>query len=210
VVIESAPMVRRRVGVSFAYPIHDIGPLMRDLAVDDGTFERAGQLARSDYHGQEPFFLFYELMHRAGSASLARRFSEEITDLGTAMEVLISTVLREAGPLIGRSAHQIANVLDAPLRNQVEHHLGGYASIDVDLGDAANPAGGWWQDGYALRNRVVHEGHKPTEQEVATARQAAVGFVNAIRDGLRSMPTTQRLGSALQWGRLEPEEDQAI
>jgi hypothetical protein len=119
---------------------------------------------------------------------------------GTAVEVLIATTIREAGRARGEDESQYGNVLDAPLRNQVEHHLPGYANCSVDLNDPNNPLGAWWAGGYLTRNRVVHEAHRPTRAEANAALEGAQAVVAAVKAGLLADPVTEDVGHLLQWG----------
>ena len=70
------------------------------------------------------------------------------------------------------------------LKNQVSDHLGRYANVPIDLSVSQDPIADWWRCGYALRNRVVHLGYKPSEADVEGARQAAYDAVAYLRKGL--------------------------
>ena len=202
VVIEAAPMIEgRRVGASFVYPVHSLGPSVLH-ALDDGSFENAVELWRREYHGAEPFFLFYELMQYAGAAWLAERYAQEITNLATAIEVLFSVIIREASIAFGEAPEVRAGVLASPLRNQIEHHITRYAGVAVDLESDGNSVGKWWLRGYGLRNRVVHDGYRPKANDVTDARHAAFELIAALKNGLSQNSATQELNDALAWDPL--------
>jgi hypothetical protein len=203
VILEVAPRTREqsRLGTSFAYPIHAEATYTGFEPRRDDA-EVAFHLARSNYYGAQPFFLFYELMQRALQSFNTHRFSQAMLALGSAMEVLIAVVVRESSALMGEAPNQAEKTLSAGLSNILKAHFGRYASITVDLSNPTNPVGRWWQGGYKLRNRVVHEGHRPDEVETRGAFDDAMAFVGEVRDGLRSNATTRALGEFLQWGQV--------
>lgn len=157
-----------RVGASFGYPIHaDVTYVGFGQRHNDAEF--AAEIARSNYHGREPYFLFYELMQRSLQAFNSARFAQAMLLIGTAIEVMIAVTIRESSKLHGEPPTRAERILIAGLKNVVDTHLARYANIAVDLKNSANPAGRWFQGGYALRNQVAHEGHKPSERETRSA-----------------------------------------
>lgn len=205
VVLEGVPMAEgQRVGANFIYPIHDVtqGPHAVP-EVSDEQFKHAALLSRDAFTKAMPFWPFYEFMFRCHSDAVLNRFAEATVSLGTAIEVLFATIVRVAGPMIGEEDSKTRAVLDCPLRSLVEHHLSRYCHTPVDLGSTENPFGRWWAEGYALRNRVVHEGYRPKEAEFDTAYGAASALIAAVKQGLKNDPRTAALGEALTWGKLE-------
>jgi hypothetical protein len=124
VILETAPMpTGRRDGISIVLPVHAVVPNQALAHPDPAPAEHAAQIARSEFFGGQPFFLFLELMQRAGNAWITKRLAQEIIELGTAMEVLFSTVIRESSALLGDPQARAAGILAAPLRSQVSDHL---------------------------------------------------------------------------------------
>jgi hypothetical protein len=203
VILETAPMPDAvRHGAFVNYQIHEVfwyeqRPL-RDKPDDAELL--AVQLARANFHGSEPYFSFYELMQQAIGQFNEGRYGSCAISTGTAVEVLIATTIREAGRVRGESEIEYATVLNAPLRNQVEHHLPRYANCIVDLNDQGNAFGAWWVGGYKTRNRVVHEAHRPTREEIDAALLGAQAVATALKAGLLSDPVTAEVGELLQWG----------
>jgi hypothetical protein len=208
VIVEGVPMSEGvRVGTTFIYQINDVGfGLHPGEEVKEELIQHAAELTKLAYFDAEPFFLFLELMHRCQAAGLTHRHAEAMTTLGTAIEVLLSTVIREAAAELNESAAQTEAALRAGYRQKLEHHLPRYCSLVVDLDDATNAAGGWWQGGYRLRNKIVHEGYRPTTEEAVAAWQGAGEFVTGIREGFRSRPETEDLALRLAWGPTEERE----
>lgn len=198
VVLETAPMPKgERNAIAYRYPIHEVDPHKygQNLSIDemDDAERRAFDLARLIFFGRDPWLQFYELMQRAEGAAYEGRARAAIVDLGGAIEVLLSIAMREGARARGLDASVYAPLLELPLRNQVEHHLGRFVNSTVALDDAANPFGRWWQGGYQLRNDVVREGRRPTRDELRSAFDDARGLIEAIADGLRD-PETRNLG----------------
>jgi hypothetical protein len=203
VILETAPMPDgNRHGAFVNYQIHEVFWYeQRDLRDKPDEKELlAVQLARANFHGAEPYFPFYELMQQAIGQFNEGRYGASAISTGTAVEVLIATTIREAARSRGEDETQYGNVLNAPLRNQVEHHLPHYANCPVDLNDAENPLGAWWSGGYLTRNRVVHEAHRPTRDESRAALDGAAVVVAVLKAGLLADPETSEVGELLQWG----------
>lgn len=212
VIVEALPVTDgRRVGATFIYQIHErrsaLGIRVGQPQFDDELLQHAVSLAEAAHFGGEPFFLFYELIQQAAAELMAHRAAPAAIAIGSAVEVVFSATIREAGRMIGEAEARTKSVLSLPLRNQVEHHLMRYAGVTVDTMDSTNPFGHWWTGGYNLRNRVVHEGYRPSQAEAEAAYGDAAEVVGAIRDGLRSSSATRELGLALQWGRIGEEKD---
>jgi hypothetical protein len=203
VIIETAPMPDgKRHGALVNYQIHEVFWYeQRELRDEPDDFELlAVQLARANFHGAEPYFPFYELMQQAIGQFNEGRYAASAISTGTAVEVLIATTIREVGRARGEHESEYASVLNAPLRNQVEHHLPHYANCVVELNDPHNPLAAWWSGGYVTRNRVVHEAHRPTRAESAAALDGAQAVVAALKAGLLAELDTEEVGHQLQWG----------
>jgi len=207
VILETAPMPDgKRNGTSYMYQIHHnlIYPQRPPREPDeiDEAELLAAQIARRAHLGGEPFFPFYELIQQAIGYFDRSLFRTSAISTGSAIEVLFSTVIRETGHVRGESPRDYGGILRAPLKSQVKDHLSKYANCDVDLKDKANAFGRWWKGGYELRNRVVHEGYKPTRDESRAALDDAMEVVRALRSGMLSDPVTRPVGEDLQWGEV--------
>jgi len=191
-----------RFGTSFVYPIHSEMPYSGfEERRADG--EIAFELARSIYHNEQPYVLFFELMQRAVQAWNTHRFAQAIISIGTAIEVMVSVTVTEASPLLGEPTGRAEAVLNAGLANVFRDHLARYIGVPVDFDDTSTPFGHWWNGGYKLRNQVVHSAHRPTEAETQDGFDGAMEVIMAVGDGLRANPTTEPLGATLAWGKVD-------
>lgn len=200
VVIEIAPMSQeRRVGASFMYEIHtDVTPVPAPLAAALPDLDLASELVTLKNRDRFPLFAFLELLQTAFAAEIAHRYGPGVVALGTAVDVLISTLIRELAEARGEPAVTWQGILDAPLKNQFEHHLGRYIGSRVDLTDPTNLFGSWWLNGYALRNRIVHDGHKPSSAEAEAAFASAIAMINHIGERLRADLDTEWIGVQIE------------
>lgn len=204
VIIEVAPMPSgRRDGVSFLRQIHDVPPHFFREPRDTKPVEVAVGFLASAHAGDEPFFLFHELFQRALSALVTHRYAEAVVAVGTAVEVLIASIIREVSPLLGDSPNRLTGVQAAPLASQVRDHLSRYLDRRVDLADSGNFAGAWWQNGYAIRNDVVHRGRVPTAAEAQAVFDAAGEFALAVQEALESRAITASAAEHLGMRRAE-------
>ncbi len=166
VILETAPTpTGERNAISTVYQIHDLDPHKygENRSQDQTTDEerRALDLAKLAYFGNESWFLYYELSNRAVGSLNEGRHRTCVLEIGTAVEVLLSTVIRAAGAARGMRPAEYGAILELPFRNRVEQHLPRLVNCTVDLADPANPFGRWWRGGYVLRNLVAHEGYGP-------------------------------------------------
>ena len=208
VIVESFPMQHGRSGRSFLREIHDHPPDVGQFPdFPKPLFEAATALATSDHAHDEPFFLFYELFQRAQSTLLSQRTAQSVLATGTAIEVVLNTVVREASVALGETESRRMGILSAPLASIVRDHLARYTNMVVDLDDPDNVAGAWWENGYDLRNRVAHAGYRPSMEEAVRAFDSASELVLAMRDGLLNRAETETVGQSLGWGRREERQE---
>jgi hypothetical protein len=197
VILETAPMESARNAVSYPYQIHGINPhkhaTTRTFQEMDDSERLAVDLARDVYFTDEPWFLYYELMQQAVAGYDEHRDRAPVLALGTAIEVLFAIAIRQAALAHGETEEAIAAILDYPLRNQIEHHLPRYVNCVVSTTDTTNAFGRWWQGGYELRNKVVHDGYRPTRTEIKAALEDAMALADVLSAGLASDPTTVHL-----------------
>jgi hypothetical protein len=208
VIVDAVPMQEGlRRGTTFIYPIHEQLPdfVYEVEDIDEAAGEQLEELFGLRRYDGFPMLLYYEFLHSAEASRRLHRYVPAISSLGTAIEVLFSAVIRMIGSGAEHDDAAVEAALRAPLRNQVEHHLPQYVNVDVDVQDANNPFGRWWLGGYKLRNRVLHEGHRPTEPEVDSAFDDAGALLRAIAAG---METEEREGPGFRvlWPFSQPED----
>jgi hypothetical protein len=56
--------------------------------------------------------------------------------------------------------------------------------VPMDIKDSDSVAGRWWTDCYLLRNKVVHEGHKPDDGEALASKMATGAFTRWLGQSL--------------------------
>ncbi len=207
VILETVPMpTGTRNAAAFPYQIHEINRhrhAARPVSDTPDDEELLSFQMFMDAHLKgEPHFLFYELMQQAIGSFNESRFRMTAMLTGTAVEVLLTTLIRLAGIARGETPERIESILNSPLRNQVEHHVQRLIGCDVDLDDPVNSFGRWWTGGYRLRNRVLHDGVTPSREEARCALDDALDLVVHLKTGLLSDAVTRDLGEATQWGPL--------
>jgi hypothetical protein len=107
-----------------------------------------------------PFLSALEMLFGAQVHMASGRERQAVLDPGTAIEMVVTSVLRAVGR--DRESLDGARGLRADFRGRFEHHLplalGDGRAPAVDLDDARAT---WMARGYALRNAVVHQGLVP-------------------------------------------------
>jgi hypothetical protein len=205
VILETVPMPSGiRNATAYPYQIHQIDRHRhgeRDTSDELSLAEQSAfELFFSSHLKGEPFFPFYELMQSAIGSYNEGRFRLSVTSVGTAFEVLILTVIREASPLHGDSSIKTDGMLQCGLKNQLNDHVPRLASCKVDLADPVNAFGKWNLDGYVTRNNVVHKGILPTREQAKSALEEVNEVASIIRSGLLSHTHTNNLGQNFLWG----------
>lgn len=149
-------------------------------------------------HGDgHPFFSLGEALVEARRAGSRGRVAHAVLELGTAFELLVSTVVREVGAINGLDDQKVQGVLTSGLKNVLEHHLPKLIGVDVDLLDPQNVFGRWNRDAYVLRNAVVHEGLRPVWSQLQDASKAVEMVIETVARALKSRAETELLGQML-------------
>jgi hypothetical protein len=121
------------------------------------------------------------------------QLTQAIVDSGTAVEMLVSAAIRLVGPEKGYSAAKVQSVLEAPFASRVKDHFARLLEYSSTPAQAEDALGEWWQDGYLVRNAVVHEGRRATEDEASAAIGSAMQLQHDFTERLR----TEGLGGKL-------------
>ena len=152
----------------WTYNIHDRGaPLIRLTRPET---ELAVGLWQSRDHPLMPPAEFLLAAQQSGHRG---RRAHAVIEAGTATELLVSGVLRTIGPVKGYDQAKLQNVLNGGFRPRVEDHFAVLLGYERDPEVGNDALGKWWRHGYALRNRVVHQGHRPSDSETARAVDTA-------------------------------------
>jgi hypothetical protein len=139
--------------------------------------EHIGNLVGKQHAGGHPFWLLGEGLVETRRALGRGRAAHAVIEAGIAFEVLVAALVRELSALEGVPPDEVERILNAGLKNVVTDHLPRLTGLTVDLDDKSNIFGSWWSNTYVLRNRVVHEGHRPSLSE---ARQAVLSVKAAV------------------------------
>jgi hypothetical protein len=122
--------------------------------------------------GRVPFFSWLELYQSAEHHLGSGRAAQSVIAACTGVEVLINTLFRLVWAAKGWDENELPGVLSCGFRNQLETHLPKLLDETINLKDDDSPAGVWYRDCYLLRNRVVHQGHKPSSAEALASKLA--------------------------------------
>lgn len=106
------------------------------------------------------------------------RVVHAVIEAGTAIELLISGSLRVAGSPKGYDATKLGNILNGSFASQAKDHFAVIFGFDRDPKTSSDELGEWWQQCYLLRNKVVHQGYRPSREEVHQAIEASLKLHN--------------------------------
>lgn len=159
------------------------------LELPDGTIERALEMVPEPGEPR-PFLPAFEMAAVARRSLFSGRLRHAVLESGTAIELLVYAAVREVAFESGRSPEQVERVLDAGFKNVAADHFARHFGFSSDLDAAGDALGRWWRDGYVLRNRVAHEGHRPSKTETAAALAAAENLNHDLGVALASHPLT--------------------
>lgn len=142
------------VGATWLHDVHLQYPDISLQEMDEAELQVASRLFLAHQLGDEPFFDAYELWCRAHVDNVAGRYQQAVLALATAIEILVSSVIREVMRRRGSSETRIAGILSTSLKNVVRDHLGSALRQRIgneDFTDRGHPIGWWWCEGYGLR-----------------------------------------------------------
>jgi hypothetical protein len=182
--------------------LHVWAPELLDIPRPMTDVEQAAAMFRAWREGREPAFPVLELSHTAVRDLLAGRRGMAAITAGTAIDVLIGLVLRRAWLAAGLRSGDLQPALDAKPREQLQTHVARILQQRIDLRDVNSPPGRWWRDGYLLRNRVVHEGYRPTFAEVEASVNAARDLIVFVGAGLDQRSATRGVAGGLPTARM--------
>lgn len=149
--------------------------------------------------GRAPFVPFIELYQAAEHHLFSGRNAQSVISTATASEVLINTMLRVLWAQLELDPEKLPGALNCGFQNQLKDQIPKFLDVTLDLKDEQTPAGIWKRDCYDLRNRVVHEGHKPTSGEALACKVSLRLFANWLGESLKSDPRTTGLIGFLKW-----------
>lgn len=185
-------------------PIHSRMPNLRPA---EGSVEAGRAASLLMVQGPEafPFFLPLSLLYQSQGHSLAGRSRQAIIDMGTAVEALVSTVIKEAMLLRGHSEPDVEKVFEKQWKMIFNHVLLETLGVEIGAGGAAHSK--WWTEAYKTRTKVVHAGMRVTPEQSQAAVERTWALFEWIGERLRAQDDLVALGEAIRLER--PEADVA-
>lgn len=189
-----------RQGATTIVPLHDavlIAPSVFHPSVE--LLGRASELSNAANRGLQPYMLAFRLIHGAEAERLAGDPTRAVIDLNTAIEVLISVTLSEAGRRSGWDEQKIAKAIGwrTGLKRRVSEYLSELVGEPIDVGGNSGPWGRWFTGGYRLRNAAVHEGRRLLKADVDGALEQAKDVVIDLRSRLAGRENFEELSRML-------------
>jgi hypothetical protein len=151
------------------------------------VIEGAQAVTQAQEH-EPPFMPSAEILHAAEQALVGGRFRQAVLEAGTAIELLVNTAIREAGPVRGDRPETVQGALNTAFANRVRDHFARIVGFDQNPDESDDALGEWWRAGYALRNRVAHDGHLPTVEQATEAFVTAQVLSNAVGEAFYGDP----------------------
>jgi hypothetical protein len=148
--------------------------------------------------GRAPFFDWTQYMQAAEHHLGSGRYEQAVIAAATATEVMVNIFFREVWEALELDAARLAGVLDCGFKNQLVDQLPKFLTEAVDLADEDVPPGRWYRGCYLVRNRVVHEGYRPTSAEAWDATVAARAFAAWIGRSMKENQRTTQIAMILQ------------
>jgi hypothetical protein len=197
-VSSTAPEAEGLPMVAFATEIHDGYPIAPDeFEDDDGFLREALELNDAANREEQPFLLVFRFLHAAEGERIAGDHTRALVDLNTAFELLVRLTLYHGQFMTGVPEAIALRANKASLRTKLTKYLPELLRREIDIDDPGNPWGAWYQGGYKLRNRAVHEGEVLDFDSVERAfAQSTAVFVD-LQESLEAIEPLASLGQAI-------------
>jgi hypothetical protein len=164
---------------------------------EEEDLTRAATMFDVELSGQDPTFRVIALLHEALRDMTGGRLVRSVMLAGTAIELLVASTIERAWVPMGLDPARLPGALQAPLRSQLEHQLAKVLGVTVDLAARGTPVADWWHTGYALRNDVVHNGRRPSAEEVSAGLRSAFELAAFVGRELEGNEATRELRGML-------------
>ncbi|MDQ2758849.1 MAG: hypothetical protein M3Y17_00005 [Actinomycetota bacterium] len=148
-------------------------------------------LAIAGRGGHGPFFPTMEMLFAARRSLESGRLAAAVLDSGTAVELLVSNVVRGVGMSQSWDPQRLENVLSEAtgFRNRFVAHFARALGVTVDASASGDdPVSTWLRIAYPLRNKVVHAGHRPLIEEAANAIVLAFSLMDFVAECVERDP----------------------
>lgn len=154
--------------------VHELIPSQgHDLP--ERVIEQALEMAPDPRSGR-PFLPILDFMVATRGALARGQNAQAVIDATRSIELLVNQVILITGPKKDPkryAAQRLPTLMDAPFKSRLLDHYAKLLGATVDLASENEHVGRWWNRCYLLRNRIVHEGYRPADDEAAKAVSAA-------------------------------------
>jgi hypothetical protein len=157
--------------------------------------------------GIEPYLDFFALIEDAWAYSLLGESTRCVITLGTAVEVLVSTTVREGGARLNWPSEEISEGSTAWLQKQVTSWLARVLGKKIDVKDPSSAWGAWWSSAYRMRNEAVHAGRRLTQTDAVGAKKATAEVLRELKSDLGGHHALSDLSKALKIDFADAEHD---
>jgi hypothetical protein len=168
---------------------------------------RATAMMKGANHGIEPYLDFFAQVEDAWAYSLLGESTRCVITLGTAVEVLVSTTIREGGARLEWPAEETSTGSAAWLQKQVTVWLARLLDKKIDIKDRSGAWGEWWSSAYRMRNEAVHNGRQITQVETVAAKKATARVLRELKSDLGRNEALSDLSKALKIDFTDADHD---
>lgn len=164
---------------------------------DEEDLIRAAIMFDAELSGKDPTFRVIALLHEALRDMTGGRFVRSVMLAGTAIELLVHSTIERAWASMGLDPARLPGALQAPLRSQLERQLAKVLGAKIDLNAHGTAVADWWHGGYSLRNDVIHNGGRPSQEQVSAGLRTAFELAAFVGRELEGNKATSHLRGML-------------
>jgi hypothetical protein len=180
-------------------PIHGRLPNIEPLRGSDPAARLASVVAAEGPQAR-PLFCGVLMMVQAQAHAVAGRGRQAVIDMGTAVESVVSNVIREALAKREHSEGEIERVLERRWKDIFNRDL--LEVLGVPIGQAGPHHSKWWAEHYRTRVEAVHTGARTPPNVAMTAVAETWDLIDWIGVRLRENPELAHMGDVLEIERF--------
>jgi hypothetical protein len=179
--------------------LHGRIPNIEPLRGNDPAARLASVVA-ADGPQAHPLFCGVLMMVQAQAHAVAGRGRQAVIDMGTAVESVVSSVIREALVRREHSEGEIERVLERRWKDIFNRHL--LEVLGVPIGQAGPHHSRWWAEHYRTRVEAVHTGARTPLNVAMNAIAETWDLIDWIGVRLRAIPELADMGEVLEIERF--------
>jgi len=168
---------------------------------------RASAMIRAANQGAEPYMDFFRFIEDAWAYSLQGEATRCIITLGMAVEILVSTTVREGAERLSWSSKDRNSAFSAWLKDRVTVYLARVLDKEIRIDDPKSAWGVWWSTTYKMRNSSIHEGQQYSLADAVRAKEATTALMRELRSDLAVREKLADLANALKVDFPDEEHD---